>query len=71
MMFGNLIEIRGSKIDNVVEAAPPQTFIVIHIYDEVILREVEEERGGERERERERGRMGLRERGGVRGGGLR
>ncbi|CAI8012342.1 Phosducin-like protein [Geodia barretti] len=35
MMFGNLIEIRGSKIDNVVETAPPQTFIVIHIYDEV------------------------------------
>ena len=34
-MFGNLIEIRGSKIDNVVETAPPQTFIVIHIYDEV------------------------------------
>ncbi|CAI8012343.1 Phosducin-like protein [Geodia barretti] len=36
MMFGNLIEIRGSKIDNVVETAPPQTFIVIHIYDEMI-----------------------------------
>ena len=37
MMFGNLIEIKGSKMDNVVETAPPQTFIVIHIYDEVCV----------------------------------
>jgi hypothetical protein len=36
VMFGNLIEIRGSRYDNVVETAPPQTFIVIHIYDELI-----------------------------------
>lgn len=35
VMFGNLIEIRGSKIDNVVETAPPQTFVVIHIYDDM------------------------------------
>ena len=37
MMFGNLIEIRGDKIDNVIESAPPQTFIIIHIYDEVCV----------------------------------
>lgn len=36
VMFGNLIEIRGSRFDNIVETAPPQTFVVIHIYDEMV-----------------------------------
>lgn len=36
VIFGNLLEIRGSKLDSVIESAPPQTFVIIHIYDEII-----------------------------------
>ncbi len=33
--FGNLVEVRGDKYDHYIENSPPQTFVIMHIYDEV------------------------------------
>ena len=33
--FGHLVEVRGDKYDTIIDNALPQTFIVMHIYDEV------------------------------------
>ena len=35
MLFGNFLEIRGDKFDDVIESVADETFLVIHIYDEV------------------------------------
>lgn len=34
--FGNLIEVRGDKYATVIDGAPKEIFVVIHIYDEMI-----------------------------------
>ena len=37
VIFGNLVEVRGDRYANIIDSAPPQTFIIMHIYDEVRL----------------------------------
>jgi len=37
VIFGNLVEVRGDKYANIIDSAPPKTFVVMHIYDEVRL----------------------------------
>ena len=34
-MFGNLTELRGDKYAVAIDSAPPDVFVIIHIYDEV------------------------------------
>ncbi|XP_064399914.1 phosducin-like protein [Halichondria panicea] len=34
--FGNLVEVRGDKYDHYIENSPPQTFVIMHIYDEFV-----------------------------------
>jgi hypothetical protein len=36
-IFGNLTELRGDKFTNAIDSAPPEAFVVIHIYDEFII----------------------------------
>ena len=33
--FGNLVEVRGDQYATIIDAAPKEIFVVIHIYDEV------------------------------------
>lgn len=33
--FGHLVEVRGDKFDTYIENSLPQTFVIMHIYDEV------------------------------------
>lgn len=35
VIFGNLVEVRGDKYANIIDSAPPKTFVVMHIYDEL------------------------------------
>ena len=35
VIFGNLVEVRGDRYANIIDSAPPQTFIIMHIYDEI------------------------------------
>lgn len=37
VLFGNLVEIRADRYASIIDTAPPQTYIVMHIYDEVRL----------------------------------
>ena len=37
VIFGNLVEVRGDRYANTIDSAPPQTFVIMHIYDEVRL----------------------------------
>ncbi|KAL5515158.1 hypothetical protein EMCRGX_G000286 [Ephydatia muelleri] len=34
VLFGNLVEIRADRYASIIDTAPPQTFVVMHIYDE-------------------------------------
>lgn len=37
MLFGNFLEIRGDKFDDVIESVSDETFLVIHIYDDFVV----------------------------------
>ena len=38
VIFGHLLEVRGDKYATVIDTAPSQTLVLLHIYDEVSRR---------------------------------
>lgn len=34
-IYGNLTEVRGDKFASAIDSTPPDTFVIIHIYDDV------------------------------------